>query len=754
MKKIYILIIIIHLLSTFTNGQGINFEQGNWNSVREKAKQENKIIFIDFYTSWCAPCKAMAKNIFPQKEIGDFYNKHFVNFKIDVEKEKEGPPLAKKYGVSAFPTFIFTDANGKFLHQGVGGMDLNEFIELGKTAMDPANRLEVLVDKANHDKIKKKDMPDHLRELSSQRLAYNDKYEAYINSLSHKELISKETYNLMLELGGWQASGFSFEIILKNKDKYSKLLGEEELNRYFYEKYLLKAYEVKRSNESYESVLKEIKENDFSFADQVNETVILTSYNYDGEYDLFLKEAPVYLEKYADEKTDLIYNPVFIEAAKFYHQTPEMKAYCLQLAEKLIDQDFRVTDVYASLGKREMESGNLQSALKYYQKASEYLVNHEQDNYFKSSIEYIQEKITVKEKGDYIYHIRGLEEYNGGVFQITIVSNSNIGEYIEMEPARIEGGECILKGNVAMPTMAYWALWNGDDFKGKGEVVFEPGEFNVQLVAGDLQVENSLFNYYLFQGINEFPEYKKVSEELNLLIQEEDDLDDNTFLEKRKKLLQEQYDTKFEYYKYLYEHNPNTEVKILAFFVGCLWFEDESGEEVKALDAKYGNHPLVKTIVKIVAGNKERARMRATLTVGKQIKPFEAEDINGEIFKLEDVIKKNKCVLVEFWASWCGPCRAAIPHLKETYEKYSHLGFEIVSFSMDEKEDWWRKASEKEKLPWINTSDLKGRKSPIAKMYGISGIPTSFLVNRSGKIQGVNLHGTQLNELIESIVKQ
>jgi thiol-disulfide isomerase/thioredoxin len=193
---------------------------------------------------------------------------------------------------------------------------------------------------------------------------------------------------------------------------------------------------------------------------------------------------------------------------------------------------------------------------------------------------------------------------------------------------------------------------------------------------------------------------------------------------------------------------------MLVFYIGNLWGKKNAPDgEIEKLKAELGDHYLLKTIARFNDDSKKRKEMKATVVAGKQIKPFVARDLNGKEFSLEKILKKNKYVLVEFWASWCKPCRALIPHLKQTYKQYRKKGFEIVSFSLDKKGNLWRNASEKEEIPWINTSDLKGMKSPIVKMYGVNGIPDSFLVDRDGKIVGSHLKGEKLDKALEELFK-
>ncbi|CAM3013762.1 thioredoxin fold domain-containing protein [Chryseobacterium flavum] len=155
-------------IGVFAFAQGIKFEDGNFASILAKAKKENKLIFIDAYASWCGPCKLMVKNIFPLKTVGDYYNAHFINAKIDMEKG-EGIELAKKYNVKAFPTYLFIDPNGETVHRTLGYVEEKDFIQFAKDAEDPNKRLTALKQKFESGE---KD-PDFLKNLAGLTM-YND----------------------------------------------------------------------------------------------------------------------------------------------------------------------------------------------------------------------------------------------------------------------------------------------------------------------------------------------------------------------------------------------------------------------------------------------------------------------------------------------------------------------------------------------------------------------------------------------------
>ncbi|MCG8583033.1 MAG: thioredoxin domain-containing protein [Bacteroidales bacterium] len=131
MKKL-LLLAVAAVVSLSIFAQGIEFEHGTFAKALAKAKAEDKLLFVDFYTTWCGPCKKMSKDIFPREEIGTFFNKHFISLKIDAEKG-EGPELAKKYEVKGFPTMIFFNPDGSENKRLVGATpDAGFFLSFAK----------------------------------------------------------------------------------------------------------------------------------------------------------------------------------------------------------------------------------------------------------------------------------------------------------------------------------------------------------------------------------------------------------------------------------------------------------------------------------------------------------------------------------------------------------------------------------------------------------------------------------------------
>jgi len=138
------------------------------------------------------------------------------------------------------------------------------------------------------------------------------------------------------------------------------------------------------------------------------------------------------------------------------------------------------------------------------------------------------------------------------------------------------------------------------------------------------------------------------------------------------------------------------------------------------------------------------------IAIGKKV-DFTQTDDKGNTFQLSSL--KGKYVLVDFWASWCVPCRAENPHLLKAYNQFKDKNFEIVGISLDETKAAWLNAVKHDGMPWIQVSDLKGFKSEVAVKYGISAIPQNFLVDPEGVIVAKNLRGEDVDKKIAEFIK-
>lgn len=140
MKKILLLLYFFTGFITLVSAQGISFEPGSWEQVVDKARKENKLIFLDIYTVWCGPCRKMDKNIFPDAQVGAYYNQNFISYKLDAEKG-EGPGIASRYGVRAYPYNLYIDPYTlKIVYKSIGYVGTEAFISNGREALKTKQR--------------------------------------------------------------------------------------------------------------------------------------------------------------------------------------------------------------------------------------------------------------------------------------------------------------------------------------------------------------------------------------------------------------------------------------------------------------------------------------------------------------------------------------------------------------------------------------------------------------------------------------
>jgi len=185
----------------------------------------------------------------------------------------------------------------------------------------------------------------------------------------------------------------------------------------------------------------------------------------------------------------------------------------------------------------------------------------------------------------------------------------------------------------------------------------------------------------------------------------------------------------------------------IAYTLWRVMYSDHSVREAaySALETSLRHLPSVENY-------KKRLEMTGgRISRGDMAPEISLADTSGSIVALSSV--RGKVTLVDFWASWCGPCRAENPNVVSVYRKYHKKGLEIYSVSLDNDKSKWKAAIQHDKLKWKHVSGLKGWDDPYVKIYGVGGIPDNFLLDKNGKVIATNLRGKELSALLGQVLK-
>ncbi|TDS15735.1 thioredoxin family protein [Sphingobacterium paludis] len=269
MKKLILTMLIIFPILSFAQEKGIAFEhQSSWAKVKAKAKAENKHIFVDCFTTWCGPCKYMSSTIFPQEKVGDFFNKNFVNLKLQMDQTKEDSQevkawydeanrFATDYAVRAYPTFLIFSPDGELVHRIIGGGEADDFIAKAQAGLNPETQYITLVKQ-----FEKNPQDAEIAKKTAQaaKLAYDQDLEKkaaarYVELVGGESLLTAENIQLLIQ-GASSSKSAAFGIIRDHAAQVDELLKAR--NR--------KANDILSSVLATELIMPQLQSNNVDFA--------------------------------------------------------------------------------------------------------------------------------------------------------------------------------------------------------------------------------------------------------------------------------------------------------------------------------------------------------------------------------------------------------------------------------------------------------------------------------------------------------
>ena len=200
----------------------------------------------------------------------------------------------------------------------------------------------------------------------------------------------------------------------------------------------------------------------------------------------------------------------------------------------------------------------------------------------------------------------------------------------------------------------------------------------------------------------------------------------------------------------VFKEERETMIPVAFFSEYKSYFGQEKLDDNLATKPVWANHPIVQESLKEKIYLKQQEEKKKAF-VGKQFIDLEEADPDGNMHKLSEFVGKGRWVFVDFWASWCGPCKAEMPNVVAAYEKYHDKGFDVVGLSFDNKKEPWVKDIAELKMPWTHLSDLKGWKSVASEVYGVNSIPDNLLIDPQGKIVARGLRAKALQDKLAEI---
>ena len=714
------MIAVILPLSSFA--QGVDFKELTMQEALALAGKEKKMIFIDFYTTWCGPCKMMSSEVFTQEQVGTYFNRVFVNMKVDAEKG-EGVELAKKYQVRAYPTFVVLRADGTEVYRTSGARPAEEFIDKIRKGIDPKWSPEGLARRYK----KGERTPELVNEYALLQMETgnielgNQVIREYFNKLSDKKRVKPENLFLYTRYA-LNYRDPKADYMFAHKDRFVKENGREEVESLLYNwlRQQIMPFVAARVvsdmevNEGEWIRLKEkIHDADLSNGKILAELEEIAEVRLKNSMKDYLD---ICREKFPQlEDRDCF--SILVGFGVLKEQNEEIR----QAAADLLRDNLNVAEGF---NKRVLYSIMLDLEGK-----KEFRLRAAIDAAEKGKV-----VVTYSSKGKFMQEEHEFDNY---MLDISMAGKDTV-----------SAGIRFLCDELAMPTAegtklnphfsfmivpGEFAVLKLDLEKGKVPVVkWEKGgpvsrdfvRLNYDLLTPEEKAYNQLMIDNIIQGgdIRNYPEEFQRSFDAN----------------KRKTM---------EFIR----NNPDSYIAVMKLAEHYIWFDENETEDIYS---RFPANLKGNSYGRIIA---QRLKRSQDFRIGMPAKNFEKKDMNGKTVSLEEL--RGKYVLLDFWGSWCAPCRASHPHLKELYKKYKkqvvfiNVAQENVK-DQNEARKLWKTAVKEDGLTWTQILNNEGRETcDMIRLFNIYSFPTKVLIDPNGIVVARMVGGlVDAGEVLEKLV--
>jgi hypothetical protein len=350
MKVHILLIIILFSIRLKAQNKEVIFQKGSWDDILQLAKKEHKLIFVDLSAVWCAPCKWMEKNVFANDTVAMFYNKTFINYKIDTEKG-EGPKLAKQWAVIGLPSLLYINENGEIVHRACGceqnGGSSQKFIMDGQMCMDSAKRFSFSADKIKYEagKMTKTEIIEYINKMGDACVERKKELRSYYLSLSEKEFSNASNQDLIMETVK-DPTSIEFNYFINNYPLFVERYGKSKVESKITDAY--KYYALKLISKKDTIAYFAIK-NKILLTENINTEKLV--WYLDIHYFLstednvdFINLAFKYIEKYRDENIDFTYELIYniYDITDDIENLNKAKSYAIHIADNYEEESYSV----------------------------------------------------------------------------------------------------------------------------------------------------------------------------------------------------------------------------------------------------------------------------------------------------------------------------------------------------------------------------------------------------------------------------
>lgn len=700
-RKVILWIAGILLFPLWVCGQGVNFRPVSYTEALELAVKEKKMVFIDFYTEWCGPCKRMSKEVFPHEKVGEYFNRMFVALKLDAEKG-EGKELAEKYAVKAYPTFVVLSPDGSEVYRTSGYRPADEFVEKIRKGIDPDWSPEGLTRRYR----KGERTPELVSDYAILMLEQGKTKEGfgviddYFNGLSDRKKVKPENF-FLYERFTPNFDNSKARYVFENRDRFVKANGEEAVDKLLYGwlRIRLLPYFSLRGRESVtaeglQQLKSDIERVKLSGIRAMPALLAIADVRVGGDVRAYLE---ICKEKFpALENQDRFLILLDLDVVKLEPQ--EIK----QLAVGLIRENMQVADEFNQRILR-MKMLELEGKKDYT----------------------LQAEIDAVEKGKVV--IMGWSAR--GMIQDTFTFSNH---RIRLDIAARDTSRVTMKllcEELACPAPQIGRYYPNVD------LMLVPGEYAVLKIKAEKgkvpQVEwvrggpvaQDYYRLYYGQAAPAEMDYRQL---MMTNIMQGGDI--RNYKEEFDAFMQANRQTIMTFVR----NNPGSYITAMNLLEHYNWFDENEVERI------YGQFP--RELKYTVYGK----ALKRKLDAGRAYRPgtmapdFTKKDMNGKNVSLKNL--RGKYVLLDFWGSWCGPCRASHPHLKELHKKYGKkVSFVNVANEnvrdLSQAKKLWKQAVKEDEMTWTQILNNEGKEEcDLLKLYNITSFPTKILIDPEGKI--------------------